>query len=102
MTVTLQLVYLSFSELMKNASELEMTCQELEKSLLESKQEVDEIRESYMGQKQGLERENDLLREQLKKYVNMVQAQKRENNVQKSESLTSTSSGNTYIAVMIM
>ena len=36
-------------------------------------QTVDDEREAHSNQKLGLERENDLLREQLKKYVSMVQ-----------------------------
>lgn len=40
-----------------------------------SKQECQQLQEAHAGKKQALERENDLLREQLKKYVSMVQTQ---------------------------
>lgn len=47
--------------------------QELEKNM----QAMDDEREAHSNQKLGLERENDLLREQLKKYVSIVKAQRR-------------------------
>ena len=49
------------------------------------------------NQLQALERENDLLREQLKKYVGMVQAQRREFSAKTTEGATQmafSSSGN--------
>ena len=41
--------------------------------------------ETHSNQLQALERENDLLREQLKKYVGMVQAQRRESSAKTTE-----------------
>ena len=41
--------------------------------------------ETHSNQLQALERENDLLREQLKKYVDMVQAQRRESSAKTTE-----------------
>lgn len=48
--------------------------QEVEKNV----EAIDEEREAHSSQKLALERENDLLREQLKKYVGIVQAQRRD------------------------
>ena len=45
------------------------------------------LRDSHGVQLQALERENDLLREQLKKYVGMLQAQRRESSANNTESL---------------
>lgn len=57
---------------------LAKTVSELQEELDRCRQERDGLQEAYLGQKQALERENDLLRDQLKKYVSMVQAQQKE------------------------
>jgi hypothetical protein len=63
---------------LQRVSELEskkcVLTQELERSM----QVVEDEREVHSNQRLGLERENDLLREQLKKYVSIVQAQRRD------------------------
>ena len=74
-------------------SNLETHCQELNEELKECKQELCGMREAHSGQRVALERENDLLREQLKKYIGIVQAQRRETPVQTSESQSSNISG---------
>ena len=73
------------SELLGKVHNLE---EELEKHL----QEMDDEREAHSMQKLALERENDLLREQLKKYVSIVQAQRQESPPTMSNS-DATSSG---------
>ena len=53
--------------------------------------------ETHSNQLQALEKENDVLRDQLKKYVGMVQAQRRESSAKTLESaaqMALTSSGN--------
>lgn len=80
-------------KLNKELLELQGCYQVLEEELEASRQETSDIREAHAGQKQALERENDLLREQLKKYVGMVQAQRKETQVRNSDSLTSGTSG---------
>ena len=49
--------------------------------------------ESHSNQLQALERENDMLREQLKKYVVMVQAQRRESSAESVAQMVTNSSG---------
>jgi chromosome segregation ATPase len=48
---------------------------ELEKEVNKLKQELNIRGDTHSQQQQALERENDLLREQLKRYVGMVQSQ---------------------------
>lgn len=62
------------------------------RALERSNQEMEEMREAHSNQKLALERENDLLREQLKKYVGMVQAQRKETSSSASDSITSSNS----------
>ena len=66
---------------------------ELSSSRLELLSELDKChsemkvsQERHSNQLQALERENDLLRDQLKKYVGMVQAQRRESSAKTTES----------------
>jgi len=40
--------------------------------------EVSALREDHMNKEEALKRENEVLREQLKKYVSLVQAQRKE------------------------
>lgn len=70
--------------------------QELEKNL----QAMDDEREAHSNQMLGLERENDLLREQLKKYVSIVQAQRRDSPSVDPPS-SGTLSGNLYVLVVL-
>ena len=61
--------------------------------------------ETHSNQLQALERENDLLREQLKKYVGMVQAQRRETSAKTTENaaqMAVTSSGNLYTSTFFV
>ena len=60
--------------------------------------------ETHSNQLQALERENDLLREQLKKYVGMVQAQRRESSAKTTEGaaqMALSSSGNYQLLLVI-
>lgn len=57
---------------------LRETISEQQKALEKYSHEMEEMRTAHSGQKLSLERENDLLREQLKKYVSFVQSQHKE------------------------
>ena len=59
---------------------------EQQRLLEASREEIEATRDAHSSQKLALERENDLLREQLKKYVSMVQAQRREVSSESSSS----------------
>lgn len=72
---------------------MRVTVSEQQKALEKLDQEIAGMREAHSGQRLALERENDLLREQLKKYVNMVQAQRKENSLSASDSISSSNSG---------
>lgn len=61
-------------ELHEHVSELKVKVCLLEQELDKNMQDLD----VHSGRKLALEGENDLLREQLKKYVNIVQAQRRD------------------------
>lgn len=81
-------------DLRQEASELQERLQILHKELEKSRQEIAGAREAHASQRLVLERENDLLRDQLKKYVGMVQAQHKElPSASSSESLHSPVSG---------
>ena len=57
--------------------------------------------ESHSNQLQALERENGMLREQLKKYIVMVQAQRRESSAKTTEGVAQmvTSSSGTSLKI---
>ena len=85
---------------------------ELLSELEKCQSEMKVSKESHSNQLQALERENDMLREQLKKYVVIVQAQRRESSSAKitegvaqmvtSSSGTSLKIRNDYSVVGIM
>ena len=72
--------------LSSQVTELQNQVKLLQEELNSSRQELDSEKELQSSHKLALERENDLLREQLKKYVSIVQSQR--------SSSTSESSGN--------
>ena len=77
---------------------------ELFSELEKCQSEMRVSQEIHSNQLQALERENDLLREQLKKYVGMVQAQRRESSAKTTESaaqMAVTNSGNLYISTFL-
>ena len=75
-------------------AELSSSRAELLSELEKCKSEMKISQESHTSQLQALERENDVLREQLKKYVGMVQAHRRESTAKTTESaITSSGSG---------
>ena len=57
--------------------------------------------ESHSNQLQALERENDMLRKQLKKYIVMVQAQRRESSAKTTDGVAQmvTSSSGTSLKI---
>ncbi len=59
-------------------SELQEEVKHLQEELNRSKKELASEKEVQSSNKVALERENDLLREQLKKYVSIVQSQRKE------------------------
>lgn len=72
-------------------AELRVQVDLLQKQEENSQEDIDNMREAHSSQKQALEKENDLLREQLKKYVSIVQARRRES--PSADSFTSSTSG---------
>lgn len=77
-----------------DVAELRVQVQLLQKQEENNQEDIDNEREAHSSQKQALERENDLLHEQLKKYVSIVQAQRRESpSASNSDSFTSSTSG---------
>lgn len=81
-------------DLSKNLSDEQALVQLLQKELEKSRLDIENTRKAHSSQKLALERENDLLREQLKKYVSMVQVQRKETpSISNSDSLTSSTSG---------
>ena len=89
-------------ELESQVSELRA---ELPSELEKCQSEMKVSQKTHSNQLQALERENDLLREQLKKYVGMVQAQRRESSAKTTESavqMAVTSSGNLYISTFFV
>ena len=72
-------------ELESQVSELSSSQAELLSQLEKCQSEMKMSQETHSNQLQALERENDLLREQLKKYVDMVQAQRRESSAKTTE-----------------
>ena len=60
---------------METVGELEQRVESLSTQVEQAKQTSRQLQETHAGKLQALERENDLLREQLKKYVSMVQTQ---------------------------
>ena len=72
-------------ELESQVSELSSSRAELLSELEKCQSEMKVSQETHSNQLQALERENDLLREQLKKYVGMVQAQRRESSARTTE-----------------
>ena len=77
----------SHRELESQVSELTSSRAELLSELEKCQSEMKVSQESHSNQLQALERENDMLREQLKKYVVMVQAQRRESSAKTTESV---------------
>ena len=74
-------------ELESQVSELTSSRAQLLSELEKCQSEMKVSQESHSNQLQALERENDMLREQLKKYVVMVQAQRRETSAKTTESV---------------
>ena len=68
----------SLRVLSSQVTELQEEVKQLKEELRQSEEELSRERGAQSSHKVALERENDLLREQLKKYVNIVQAQRKE------------------------
>lgn len=64
--------------LTESVCSLDVHVQGLSQAAVRSQQEYVQLQETQVGKKQALERENDVLREQLKKYMTLAQAQLRE------------------------
>ena len=68
-------------------SQLSSSRAELLSELERCRSDLKVAQESHTNQLQALERENDLLRDQLKKYVGMVQAHRRESSAKSTENV---------------
>lgn len=68
-------------------SQLSSSRTELLSELERCRSDLKAAQESHTNQLQALERENDLLRDQLKKYVGIVQAHRRESSAKSTENV---------------